>query len=240
MKRLRRDVLLVFCWIAIFGNVGVWVAGVALAATQPDAIITGVLFCITAASSFISAVALRRTLTLCQILLVAFVLSANVRAAEPTDAEFDFATASKDVPKPRAIWPIVRQHMLPPDFTIHADEIVVSDTDPTKRLRKVTAHFWSQQISGRKWGHQCVIFLPQDASRTVAPDRRGKVVIIGSPPDDYFPVHVEKYGEPIAARLGYPTMVLSNPGEYKDGSPIDATLAAWPGCSERRAKLTTT
>lgn len=44
-----------------------------------------------------------------------------------------------------------------------------------------------------------------------APDeRRGKVVIVGSPGFGYFPVHVAKYGDPIAARTGYPTMVLSH------------------------------
>jgi len=47
------------------------------------------------------------------------------------------------------------------------------------------------------------------------------VVIVGSPGRDSFSVHVDKLGEPIAARTGYPTMVLSNPGEYADGSPIE-------------------
>lgn len=32
------------------------------------------------------------------------------------------------------------------------------------------------------------------------------------------------YGEPIAARTGYPTMVLSNPGEYPDGSAIESDI----------------
>jgi len=137
---------------------------------------------------------------------------------------FDFEVASRDVPKPRAIWPIVKQHLVPLEFNVLSDEIVTSDTDPTKRLRKVTAHFWSQQLAGKKWGHPCVIFLPEDNARNLTPERKGKAVIVGSPPWGYFPVHVDKYGEPIAARTGYPTMVLSNPGEYPDGAAIEADM----------------
>ncbi len=137
---------------------------------------------------------------------------------------FDFEQASRDVPKPREIWPIVRQHTIPLEFTVRSDEIVTSDTDPSKKLRKVTGHFWSQELAGKKWGHPCVIFLPEDNARNLTPERKGKVVIIGSPPREYYPVHVDKYGEPIAARTGYPTMVLSNPGEYPDGSAIESDM----------------
>ncbi len=156
-----------------------------------------------------------------RVLALILLSSSIVEADERTEAPFNFATASKDVPKPREIWPLVKQDMVSPEFTVRADEIVVSDTDPSQRLRKVTAHFWSQQLGGKKWGHQCVILLPADDSRNVTPDRKGKVVIIGSPPYNYFPVHVDKYAEPIVARTGYPTMVLSNPGEYADGSAIE-------------------
>jgi hypothetical protein len=144
---------------------------------------------------------------------------------EPSPAApFDFEQASRNVPKPREIWPIVQQHTVPLDFEICSDEIVPSDTDPSKNLRKVTAHFWSQELAGKKWGHPCVIFAPVDNQQNLTPQRKGKVVIIGSPPRDYFPVHVDKYGEPIAARTGYPTMVLSNPGEYPDGSDIERDI----------------
>ncbi len=153
--------------------------------------------------------------------LVLILLSSVLTADERGDAPFDFAEASKDVPTPRTIWPLVKQHMVSPEFTIQSDEVVESDTDPAQRLRKVTAHFWSQQLAGKKWGHQCVIWLPEDNTRNLAPDRVGKAVIVGSPPYNYFPVHVDKYGEPIAARTGYPTMVLSNPGEYPDNSAIE-------------------
>lgn len=146
-------------------------------------------------------------------------------AQEAADAEpFDFQEASGNVPKPREIWPLVKRHTVPLQFEIRSDEIVISDTDPSKRLRKITAHFYSQELAGRKWGHPCVIFLPEDESRNVTQDRKGKVVIIGSPPLDYFSVHVDKYGEPIAARTGYPTMVLSNPGRYDDGTGIERDI----------------
>ncbi len=141
-----------------------------------------------------------------------------------TPTTFDFQHASRDVPKPREIWPIVQKHTVPLEFTIQSDEIVTSDTDPSRKLRKVSAHFWSQQLAGKKWGHPCVLFLPEDNQVNLTPQRKGKVVIIGSPPRGYFPVHVDKYGEPIAARTGYPTMVLSNPGEYPDGSDIESDI----------------
>lgn len=94
---------------------------------------------------------------------------------------FDFETASRNVPKPRELWPIVRQHCVPLEFRVQTDDVVVSDTDPGTRLRRVTAHFWSQELAGRKWGHPCTILLPADPARNEAPDRRGKVVIISSP-----------------------------------------------------------
>lgn len=145
-------------------------------------------------------------------------------AEEAAAPPFDFGTASRDVPKPRELWPIVRQHCVPLEFRILADEVVVSDTDPGSKLRQVTAHFWSQELAGKRWGHPCTIFLPADPARNQTPARRGKVVIIGSPGRDAYPIHVAKYGEPIAARTGYPTMVLCNPGAYPDGSDIEADI----------------
>jgi hypothetical protein len=137
---------------------------------------------------------------------------------------FNFEEASRDVPKPREIWPLAAKHIIPLEFTILSDEVSPSETDPSKKLRKVTAHFYSQELAGKRWGHPCVILMPEDNRRNLTPQRKGKVVIIGSPDGDYFPVHVEKYGEPIATKTGYPTMVLSNPGRYDDGSEIEADI----------------
>jgi len=156
----------------------------------------------------------------------------DAAAAKP----FDFAEASRDVPKPRELWPAVKQHMVPPEFKILSDELVTSDTDPSKKLRQVTAHFWSQELAGKKWGHPCVILLPADNRVNLTPARKGKVVIIGTPPEDSFPVHVAKYGEPIAARTGYPTMVLSNPGTYPDGSAIEHDIRMLGVLAQRTGK----
>ena len=140
------------------------------------------------------------------------------------DGAFEFEKESRKVPKPRELWPAVMKHAVPHNFTVKADEIVVSDTDPTRKLRRVTAQLQSQVLDGKAWCHQCVIFLPVDPKRNDTPERRGKVVIIGSPGATYFPIHVAKYGEPIAARTDYPTMVLSNPGEYQDGSQVERDM----------------
>ncbi|MCX6930710.1 MAG: PhoPQ-activated protein PqaA family protein [Verrucomicrobia bacterium] len=146
-------------------------------------------------------------------------------AAEPPLAQpFNFEEASRNVPKPRELWPIVRQHCVPLEFKVLTDEVVASDTDPARKLRKVTAHFWSQELAGKKWGHPCTILLPADNSLNQTAARKGKVVIIGSPGHDYYPIHVAKYGEPIATRTGYPTLVLSNPGAYPDGSDIEQDI----------------
>jgi len=137
--------------------------------------------------------------------------------AERADVKpFDFEEASRDVPKPRELYPIVRQDMVPTNLKILSDEIVPSDTDPSKKLRKVTAFFHSLKITGRTWGSPCVILAPADGSINAAPERRGKVVIVGSPGWAAFPAHVAKYAEPIVARTGYPTMVLESPGVYVD------------------------
>ena len=144
-----------------------------------------------------------------------------IQAADSNSPPFDFAEASKNVPKPRELWPIIRKHIIPLEFKVLSEEVVVSDTDPAKKLRKVTAHFWSQELAGKKWGHPCVIFLPTDDTLNRTPTRKGKVVIVSSPGGNEWPVHLSKYGEPIATRTGYPTMVLNNPGEYPDGSLIE-------------------
>lgn len=137
---------------------------------------------------------------------------------------FNFEEASRNVPKPRDVWPEVMKHAVPLEWKVLSDEIVVSDTDPSKKLRRVTAHFWSQELAGKKWGHPCVIFMPADASVNASAERKGRVVILGSPPGEQFSVHVAKVGEPVTARTGYPTMVLNNPGLYANGAEIESDI----------------
>jgi hypothetical protein len=155
-------------------------------------------------------------------------------AEEPAAKPFNFEEASRDIPKPRELWPLVRQHCVPLEFRVLTDDVVISDTDPGKKLRQVTVHFWSQELTNKKWGHSATILLPADDAVNRSPCRRGKVVIIGSPGRDSYPVHVAKYGEPIATRTGYPTMVLVNPGTYPDGSDIEQDI----GVLGRLAKQT--
>ncbi|MBN1417401.1 MAG: hypothetical protein JXP34_01415 [Planctomycetes bacterium] len=157
------------------------------------------------------------------LLSLSLAWNAPARAQQPAgDAEpFNFEEATRDIPKPREVYPYVKRDMIPMDLKIISDEMVTSDTDPSKKLRKITAHFNSLKLEGRVWGHPCVIFTPADKSVNPSPERKGKVVIVGSPGWAMFPAHVEKYGEPIATRTGYPTMVLSSPGVHPDGSGIE-------------------
>ena len=119
--------------------------------------------------------------------------------------------AAQDIhhPNPDALWTRFQKHNIPFDFTIEKDEVIPSDTDPGLKLRRVEVKFYSQEINGKKWGHPCVVFLPAD------PERRsgGKVVIVGQRSWDglatgpWRSAFLGNYGEPIAARTGYPTMI---------------------------------
>ena len=106
--------------------------------------------------------------TTCVFLAPALAWTSSARADEPKDQyqekPFDFEEASRDVPKPREIYPYVKRDMIPMDLKIISDEIVTSDTDPSKKLRKITAHFNSLKLEERVWGHPCVIFMPADNS----------------------------------------------------------------------------
>ncbi|MBN2021716.1 MAG: hypothetical protein JW809_02895 [Pirellulales bacterium] len=173
-----------------------------------------------------------RRLAVCTLAVV-LALVANVApgparagAAEKESAEElrRFEEATRDVPKPRELWPLVKQDMVPMDLKIVSDEIVPSDTDPARRLRKITAYFHSIELEGKKWGHPCVILAPADPARNADPKRAGKVVIVACPNAFTLAPHVAKYGEPIAARTGYPTMVLASPGEYPDGRDIEGDI----------------
>ncbi len=143
------------------------------------------------------------------------VAAASVRAAGPPTGELE---------TPRQIWQRCQKSLLKLDYRISKDEIVASDTNPQQKLRRVEVKFYSQELDGRKWGHPCVVFIPTDPQIAGAPERRGKMVIVGQrswdglatgPWRDSF---LGNYGEPIAARTGYPTMICPHPGEY-DESP---------------------
>jgi hypothetical protein len=154
-------------------------------------------------------------------------LSAQPAGAEPQKPEktFDFKEASRGVPKPREIYPLVRRDMVPMDLTIDSDETMASDIDPSIKLRKITGRFHSIELEDKKWIHPFVLLMPSDNSVNQTPERQGKTVIITSPGWAMYPAHVEMYGLPIATKTGYPTMILASPGVYPDGRDIEGDIA---------------
>lgn len=131
--------------------------------------------------------------------------------------------SSKVIPSPGELWKRVQKELPPLKVMIEKDEIIRSDTVPSQKLRRIELKFYSQKIQGKKWGHPCVVFLPADPKTYNTPERRGKVVIVGQRSWDGLATgpwrnsFLGNYGEPIAARTGYPTMICPVPGEY-DGS----------------------
>jgi hypothetical protein len=141
--------------------------------------------------------------------------------ANPTDDQLE---------TPRHIWQRLEKSLPPLEIKIEKDEIVASDTDPRQRLRRVEVKFYSQETAGKKWGHPCVVFIPTDPKLLNASDRRGKVVIVGQRSWDglatgpFRSAYLGNYGEPIAARTGYPTMICPNPGEFDEAPGQEISL----------------
>ncbi len=107
------------------------------------------------------------------------------------------------------------QETLPPfRFETIKDEIVPSVTIPDLNLRRIEVRFTSQVVGQweRRMDHTGIIHMPADSAKINEPGRRGKVVVIAHAYGDT--LMIDNYGEPIAARTGYPTMVLPIPGEY--------------------------
>jgi pimeloyl-ACP methyl ester carboxylesterase len=117
-------------------------------------------------------------------------------------------------PSVRQLWERSRETLLPFSYKVLKDEVVASDTDPEKKLRRLEVRFASQAVGQweRRMTHTGVIHLPVDPRLEADPGRRGKVVVIAGAFGDAS--IIDNYGEPIAARTGYPTMVLPIPGEY--------------------------
>ncbi len=133
-------------------------------------------------------------------------------------------------PTPRQIWERFRATLPSLDYRIEKDEIVPSDTDPCLKLRRIEVKFYSQEINGKSWGHPCVVFLPADRKIYDAADRRGKIVIVGQRSWDSLATgpwrnsYLGNYGEPIAAKTGYPTMICPVPGEYDGGGGREISI----------------
>lgn len=117
-------------------------------------------------------------------------------------------------PSPKELWDRCQETLPPFSYKVLKDEVVPSTTDPRQNLRRMEVRFTSQVVGQweRRMGHTAVIHMPADPQVYMAPERRGKVVVVANSYNDRMMVH--DYGEPIAARTGYPTMVLPIPGEY--------------------------
>jgi pimeloyl-ACP methyl ester carboxylesterase len=102
-----------------------------------------------------------------------------------------------------------------------SDDVVQSDTDPEKQLRRIEVRFISQVVDGKTMGHRGVIFMPADAGINEAPERKGKVVITAHDAGNKNTVP-GNYSEPIAARTGYPAMALQLPADI-DGVDDEVT-----------------
>lgn len=138
------------------------------------------------------------------------------------------AVQSTPTPTPKQIWERFQKITGLLSYTITGDEIISSETDPKMKVRRVDFTFSSQEVpyetgeSGetgwemKELVHAGVIFIPADPDVSNRPGRKGKVVIVGGLPGPYRQSFLSNYGEPIAIRTGYPTMVLPNPGELRD------------------------
>jgi hypothetical protein len=151
-------------------------------------------------------------------------------AANPTDDQIE---------TPRQIWQRLEKTLGPLEIKIEKDEIVPSDTDPSQKLRRVEVKFYSQEIAGKKWGHPCVVFIPTDPKFTSDPNRRGKVVIVGQRSWDGLvtgplrSAYLGNYGEPIAARTGYPTMICPHPGEFDAAPGMEISLGEFAAMKKK-------
>ena len=160
---------------------------------------------------------LHRSLSI--ILASAFMVSALTVTALAEKPKQPIDT-TKDLLTPTQILESFGDTLLPLEWKIEKDEIVTSDTDPSMKLRRIEVKFYTSLLNGRKWGHPAVIFMPADPSVYNSKERRGKVVIVGQRSWDGLATgpwrgsFLGNYGEPIAARTGYPTMICPIPGEY--------------------------
>jgi hypothetical protein len=122
----------------------------------------------------------------------------------------------------RDLWLDFRKTLPPLRWTVEKDEIVDSDTVPGLKLRRLEVLFHSQVIDGKAWGHPCVVFIPAK-KKYPSSEKKGRLVIVGQRSWDGLATgpwrnsFLGNYGEPIASRTGYPTMICPVPGEY-DGS----------------------
>lgn len=143
--------------------------------------------------------------------VAALAVSAPARAAESPTA-LAAEGPEEAVASPRELWERLEPTLGPFSFAVERDEVVPSDTDPREKLRRVEVRFASQTVRGNTMNHLATAFIPADPARLQDPRRRGRVVVVGQRLGDDFMLY--DYGDPIATRTGYPTMVLPVPGDF--------------------------
>jgi pimeloyl-ACP methyl ester carboxylesterase len=142
----------------------------------------------------------------------------NVGAKRDSEERWTWKPVDTVSPTPPELWERFRKTLPPFEYTIVSDDIIQSDTDPEKRLRRVEVKFTSQVVEGKKMGHRGVILMPADPKVNLDPDRRGNVVIIAHAfLNEERDSVIRNYVEPIAVRTGYPAMALLLPGDH-DGA----------------------
>lgn len=101
-------------------------------------------------------------LLVCALGLCGSIVNQRADGREASAEPFNFEEASRNVPKPKELYPIVSRDMGPMNLKIDSDEIVDSDTDPSMKLRKVTGRFESLKLEGKTWVSKFVILMPAD------------------------------------------------------------------------------
>lgn len=145
----------------------------------------------------------------------------------PLSGRTGAAVQDPAIETPQQLWRQFQKELPPLSFTIEKDQVIRSETDPNKSLRRLDFCFSSQKvpveadIGADKWIfkdliHRGVIFIPFPYEKSS--ELLNKVVIVGSLVGPFFQSFLSNYGDPIATRTGYPTMVLPAPGELK-GQP---------------------
>jgi hypothetical protein len=160
-----------------------------------------------------------------QVAMMSFLVTALVSRGDPLAGEGTVEAPTKEGEKgeasapagareltPRDLWVRIQETLPPFTFTVEKDEVVPSDTQPREKLRRVEVKFTSQVIQGKPMNHLSTIFLPADAGILEEPARRGKVVIVGQRWGDASMLF--NYGDALAARTRYPTMLVPVPGDF--------------------------
>jgi len=134
-----------------------------------------------------------------------WLLAAALSAPHAAGGEADGDAA---LPSPRELWARFERTQPPFSFEVRRDEVVPSDMVREKSLRRVEVRFTSQVVRGTGWTTR-----RWSSSRAAARgERRGRVVVVGQRLWDESMVF--NYGDSIAARTGYPVLVVPVPGEF--------------------------